>query len=677
MKINWLLPGAIATSALFVASSPAQAAKLQSWRYDVNQNRLEFRTEGPVQPQAQLVFNPTRLVIDLPGVELGRRQLVQQVNGAIRLIRIGQLDEHTTRLVVELSPGYTLDPKQVKFEGRTPSSWFVQLPTPEAEQGVPSSLNVYSVVKPNPNTVQRQESNANVYSEPIPSTNVAPLARRTIISSRANNSNLADGIAQIENLRVTGDGLFVRTSGSVPKVKMFRSKDKSAINIDISSAALSSDFAMRDVTVNKHGVRHVEFTELRTEPPGVRMTLWVEKDGPDWGTNVNSNGSLVILPNSNGVRVLENNGRGGEDSNSNRYSDNNFRNNDDSNPSRYSDNNPRSYERANDSLSTIESIELGSAGAQLFIKADGTLASIDSNWERSSGFFRITIPNARLATPVQGPNLDASSPILRIRLQQKDSRTVVVYVQPAPGVRIGQLNQLTERVLSVQLQRTRSITSPFSLPPLARPSYPQPMSNGPMTINPNYGTQPQARRRAPNGRVVIVVDPGHGGKDSGAPGLGGLLEKNVVLPISQRVASVLEQNGVQVVLTRNSDYFVELQGRVDIADRSNADLFVSVHSNSIDGRPDVNGLETYYYDSGYDLARVVHNTILESIPSLKNRGVRKARFYVLRKSSMPSILVETGYMTGVEDNPRLGSSEYQNRMADAIAQGILRYLRQR
>lgn len=120
MKINWLLPGAIATSALFVASSPAQAAKLQSWRYDVNQNRLEFRTEGPVQPQAQLVFNPTRLVIDLPGVELGRRQLVQQVNGAIRLIRIGQLDEHTTRLVVELSPGYTLDPKQVKFEGELP-----------------------------------------------------------------------------------------------------------------------------------------------------------------------------------------------------------------------------------------------------------------------------------------------------------------------------------------------------------------------------------------------------------------------------------------------------------------------------------------------------------------------------------------------------------------------------
>ncbi len=676
MKINWLLPGAVATSALFIALSPAQAAKLQFWGYDVNQNRLEFRTEGPVQPQAQLVFNPTRLVIDLPGVELGHRHLMKQVGGAIRVIRIGQLDEHTTRVVVELSPGYTLDPKQVKFEGRTPSRWFVQLPTPEAELGVPSSLNVYSVVKPNSNTGQRQEPNVNVYTEPVPNTNLEPFPRRTVIS-RTNNSNLAEGMAQIDNLRVTGDGLFVRTSGSISKVKMFRSKDKSAINIDISGAALSSDFAMRDVPVNKHGVRHVEFTELRSDPPGVRMTLWVEKDSPDWGVNDSSYGGLVLLPNSSGVRVSENNARNNGDSNSSRYSDNNSRNNDDSNLNRYSDNNPRSYESSNDSLSTIQSVELASAGAQLFIKADGTLASIDSNWDRSSGFFRITIPNAKLATPVKGPNLDASSPILRIRLQQKDSRTVVMYVQPAPGVRIGQLNQLTERVLSLQLQRTRSVTSPFSLPPLARPSYPQPIPNGSMTINPTYGTQPQARRRAPNGRVVIVVDPGHGGKDSGAPGLGGLLEKNVVLPISQRVASVLEQNGVQVVLTRNSDYFVELQGRVDLADRANADLFVSVHSNSIEGRPDVNGLETYYYDSGYDLARVVHNTILESIPSLRNRGVRKARFYVLRKSSMPSILVETGYMSGVEDNPRLGSPEYQNRMADAIAQGILRYLRQR
>ncbi|GAB1543103.1 N-acetylmuramoyl-L-alanine amidase [Scytonema sp. NUACC21] len=672
MKINWLLPGTVATTALLMVSSPAQAAKLQNWRFDPNQNRLEFITQGPVQPQAQLIFSPTRLVIDLPGVELGRRQLIQPIRGAVRVIRIGQLDERTTRIVVELSPGYTLDPKQVKFEGKSPNRWSVQLPTPEIEQGVPSSLNVYSVVKPNPNTPETRESisNTNValtQTETVinrvnirnRTEGIEPIARENVIS-RANTDNVPEGITQIESLRVTGDGLFVRTNGGNPQLKIFRSNDKSAINIDISGAVLSSNQPLRDIPVNKHGIRHIEFTELRRDLPGVRMTLWVEKDGPDWQASLNPGGGLVVLPNSNGVRVSENNPE-------NTYN---------SNWSRNSENNSNSYERSRNSLSTIQSVELSAAGTQLLIRGDGPLLSIDSNWDKSSGFFRITIPNAQLATPVKGPNFDASSPILRIRLQQKDSRNVVMYIQPAPGVQIGQLNQLTSQLLSLQLRRSRSVTSPFSLPPLTR-SIPQPMPSGSMTVNPNYGSQPQPRPRVPNGRVAIVVDPGHGGKDSGAPGLGGLLEKNVVLPISQRIATILEQNGVQVILTRNSDYFVELQGRVDIADRANADLFVSIHANSIEGRPDVNGLETYYYDSGYSLARVVHNSILESIPSLKNRGVRKARFYVLRKSSMPSILVETGYMSGVEDNPRLGTAEYQNRMAEAIAHGILRYLRQR
>jgi N-acetylmuramoyl-L-alanine amidase len=174
-----------------------------------------------------------------------------------------------------------------------------------------------------------------------------------------------------------------------------------------------------------------------------------------------------------------------------------------------------------------------------------------------------------------------------------------------------------------------------------------------------------------------VIDPGHGGKDSGAPGLGGLLEKDVILPIGKRIAAILEQNGVQAVMTRDADFFVELQGRVDIANRVNANLFVSIHANAVDNRPDVNGLEVYYYDSGYGLAESVRTTILQDISTIKDRGTRKARFYVLRKNSMPAILVETGYMTGREDNPRLGSPVYQNRMADAIARGILKYLQQR
>ncbi|WP_143289471.1 N-acetylmuramoyl-L-alanine amidase family protein, partial [Brunnivagina elsteri] len=192
---------------------------------------------------------------------------------------------------------------------------------------------------------------------------------------------------------------------------------------------------------------------------------------------------------------------------------------------------------------------------------------------------------------------------------------------------------------------------------------------------PNPNPIPPPRRN--DGRLLVIIDPGHGGKDSGAPGIGGTLEKNIILPIGIRVAQILQQNGVQAVMTRNSDYFVTLQGRVDMADRANANVFVSIHANSAGAsRPDVNGLETYYYDSGLGLARIVHSTILQSL-NIRDRGVRKARFYVLRKSSMPSILVETGYMTGQDDIARLQTSQYQNQMADAIARGILQYLRQR
>lgn len=177
--------------------------------------------------------------------------------------------------------------------------------------------------------------------------------------------------------------------------------------------------------------------------------------------------------------------------------------------------------------------------------------------------------------------------------------------------------------------------------------------------------------------MVVIIDPGHGGKDPGAIGIGGVREKDIILPIGRRVAEILQQNGVQVILTRNSDYFVSLEGRVNMAARARADVFVSIHANSAGaGRPDVSGLETYYYDSGLGLARTIHNSILQSL-NVRDRGVRRARFYVLRKSSMPSILVETGYLTGREDIAKLQTSGYQNQMAEAIARGILQYLRQR
>jgi N-acetylmuramoyl-L-alanine amidase len=668
--MNWLLPVTVATTTVFMLQSHAQAAKLQFWRFDASQNRLEINTEGAVQPQAQLLFNPTRVVIDLPGTDFGRSQLIQQVNStAIRNVRVGQFDGQTTRIVIELSPGYSLDPKQVKFEGKSSNRWTVQLPTPQVEQ-VPSSsgnssFNVYSVVKPD-NSTANKDVIVNTDSTPSKDLVVNPTDRSTQKQTLISN---AQGLTQIESLRVTGDGLFVRTNGPNPQIQTFRSSDKSAFNIDILGASLSPRFSQQNIAVNKFGIKRIEFTQLRTTATGVRMTLWVDKNSPDWRASMSSFGGLVLLPNGDASKLSrEITGNSSNLPNSDIAGNVTQRSSNQTPP-------------ASDSLSTIESVELTASGGQLLIRGDQPLSSTNSGWDRASGLYRIIIPNAKLAGSVRGPRFDASSPVLRVRLQQQDPRSVAVYIQPAGGVRIGQLNQLSSQLLSLELQRSFSPLTPrFGLPPLPR-SNPQPLSSGSMTNNPlpmpQTIPQPMPRPRVPNGRVVIVIDPGHGGHDSGAPGLGGLLEKDVVLPIGRRIASILQQNGIQVALTRDTDYFVTLQGRVDIAVQANADLFVSVHANSVDRRPDVNGLETYYFDSGLDLARVVHSNILRTIPTIKDRGVRKARFYVLRKNSIPSILVETGYMTGQEDNPRLGSPEYQNRMAEAIANGILLYLRQR
>ncbi|BAZ01787.1 N-acetylmuramoyl-L-alanine amidase [Tolypothrix tenuis PCC 7101] len=642
MKLHWLLPGTFGT--IFILSSPAFAARLESWRFDANQNQLEINTAGGVQPKAQLIFNPTRLVIDLPQTVFGRPQVTQPVGGGIRSVRVGQFDPETTRIVVELNPGYTIDPQQIKFTGITASRWSVKLPNPKMEQ-VSASNNLPEQQTPVPRTItpaQRPASQLpprNIYNV-VRTAPVTPIDNRTAVNS-------SSGATQIQKLQPTGDGFFIRTSGGNPKIQVNRTEDRKTINIDIAGAALAPTFEQQDVSINRYGVNRIQFSQLQSQPPVVRMTMRVDSNSPDWRASNSSVGGFVLLPNSGGVRLPAGN------------------------------NNANVVIPSTNSPATIQSVELAGNGTQLLIRGDQAL-SATGGWDRASGLFRITIPNAKLAPRVNGPDLNASSPILRVKLQPQEPNTVVVYVQPAAGVQIGELNQIGNQLVALQLQRSRAITSP-RIPPVALPPLPLP-NQGQLpdpADNPRTIPQPTPRPTVPRGKLLVVIDPGHGGKDSGAPGLGGLLEKDVVLPIGKRIATILQQNGVQAVLTRDADFFVELQGRVDIADRVNATLFVSVHANSVDSRPDVNGLEVYYYDSGYGLAETVRKSILQNIGTIKDRGTRKARFYVLRKSSMPSILVETGYMTGREDNPRLGNPDYQNRMAEAIANGILKYLQRR
>ena len=180
-----------------------------------------------------------------------------------------------------------------------------------------------------------------------------------------------------------------------------------------------------------------------------------------------------------------------------------------------------------------------------------------------------------------------------------------------------------------------------------------------------------------NNRSFIVIDPGHGGLDPGAIGIGGIKESDVVLDVSKIVKKLLSEKGLKVVLTRNKEVDLDLPQRVSFANRKNADIFVSIHANASRGkRRDINGLETFFYRGwkGRLLAKRIQKQILKVSPGSPDRGVKQGRFYVIKNTKMPAVLVEIGFLTGRLDARRLDKSIHRKRIAYAIARGIIEYL---
>ena len=179
----------------------------------------------------------------------------------------------------------------------------------------------------------------------------------------------------------------------------------------------------------------------------------------------------------------------------------------------------------------------------------------------------------------------------------------------------------------------------------------------------------------------ITLDPGHGGSDPGTHGLeSGLKEKEVTLPLALRVKKLLEQKGAVVYLTRYSDRDVygptatdqqELQARVDVAEKSGSDLFLSIHCNASTDRS-VGGYSTYYTPkTPYDkkLADALQKELMQTA-DVTDRGIFDSRLYVNRKSTMPSALVECLFMTNAREEQMLLSDAFLDKIAEAIARGI-------
>jgi N-acetylmuramoyl-L-alanine amidase len=486
VRYNWLLPSAFS---FVMMSLPATAAEIVSWQFNATENRIDFNTSAAVRPEAQMLANPSRLIVDLPDTVLKQPTSSQTLSNGIKSLRVGQFDPERTRMVVELDPDYAIDPQQILIQASNSRQWSIQMPTPQA-------LRTFSRGAP------------------------------------------------------------------VGPVSVF----------------------------NENG--QVVAQATRTRP-----------------TTANTSGTAVNY------------------------------------------------------------IALDPTRTGLLIQADRqnrTQLKYTIGWDTQSGGYRIVLPNARLAPGYQVPG--DSQRYLSISNQGDD---IAILVRRADGVRVDILRQyLDSRWVYLQpVGGTGNIAArPVTIQvprPAARPA-------------PKQDTSTPVR---PSGRTLVMLDPGHGGKDPGAIGPTGLKEVEVILPIAKRVAEILERQGIAVKMTRNSDYFVGLDERVTMSREAGATLFVSIHANSIDNRPDVNGLETYHYNLGQSFAETVHSTIVDYVNKngfyLNNRNVRSARFLVLRKSSIPAILVETGYLTSEAEAARLQRDDYRKVMAEAIAKGIVQYIKER
>jgi len=255
---------------------------------------------------------------------------------------------------------------------------------------------------------------------------------------------------------------------------------------------------------------------------------------------------------------------------------------------------------------------------------------------------------------------------------------------------------------------------PVIPPPAAKPAAPAPppalaakhTSSGNRTLTRALGLKV--------GRVVI--DAGHGGHDHGSTGRSGLMEKELVLDVAQRVGALIEENlGSDVIYTRKDDTFVPLEARTDLANEKRADLFLSIHANS-SPYPSVSGVETFYLNFSstrdemdiasrenagsektiHELGDIIqqitrhdkaeeskefaskmqtslYSAAIKANPSVKNRGVKKAPFVVLIGATMPSILAEIGFVSNTKEENLLKRPDHRQRLAEALYRGLSRY----
>jgi N-acetylmuramoyl-L-alanine amidase len=169
--------------------------------------------------------------------------------------------------------------------------------------------------------------------------------------------------------------------------------------------------------------------------------------------------------------------------------------------------------------------------------------------------------------------------------------------------------------------------------------------------------------------TTIVIDPGHGGFDRGGIPGQRVPEKAMTLDVALRLKPLLERAGYKVIMTRSTDVFVPLGNRVAIANSYPNAIFVCIHFNSAT-RSGANGIETYFYSTeSAPLAASIHSSVVGGAPS-ENRGVRRRGYFVLRRTTVPAVLVECGFLTNPTEAQYAQDNTYRQKLAQEIARGI-------
>ena len=175
----------------------------------------------------------------------------------------------------------------------------------------------------------------------------------------------------------------------------------------------------------------------------------------------------------------------------------------------------------------------------------------------------------------------------------------------------------------------------------------------------------------------IVIDPGHGGNDSGAV-VNDMKEKNIAFDIANKLIKLLEKKGYAVMLTRNQDYNPSLSKRIDVANVIKSDLFVSIHCNGFNDTS-ANGIETLYFpgsDEGEKLSGHIQAKMVDYL-DMSNRGIKQRdNLFVLKYTRMPAVLCEIGFITNEFDRDKLSKKEFRYLAAESIYKGIQKYFKE-